>query len=247
MIRYRNSCAIRVMLGPPLALHIPDGFLSGGVAAVGAVIAIAAVAYGLRVADRDLDEARVPLLGVLAAFIFAAQMLNFPVAGGTSGHFLGATLAAVLLGPWIACLVMAVVIAVQALAFADGGVSALGANVLNMGVLGALLAGFAIQAGTRVLPQTRTAFLGLVAVVAWTAVMVGAAATSFELAISDTVPLGTALPAMLGVHTLIGIGEAVVTAAAVSAVLASRPDLMAIGRFEAPQHASRPQQAGVLS
>jgi cobalt/nickel transport system permease protein len=237
------------MLGPPLALHIPDGFLDGGVAAAGGVIAIAAVAYGLRVADRDLDEARVPLLGVLAAFIFAAQMLNFPVAGGTSGHFLGATLAAVLLGPWIACVVMAVVIAVQAFAFADGGVSALGVNVVNMGVLGALLAGFALQVGMRLLPRTRTAFLGLVAVVAWVAVMVGAAATSAELALSDTVPLGTALPAMLGVHALIGIGEAVVTAAAVSAVLASRPDLIAIGRFEAPELLPRPlaPEAGVTS
>ncbi len=216
------------MTEPPLALHIPDGFLSGGVAVVCAVVAIGAVGYGLRVADRDLDEARVPLLGVLAAFIFAAQMLNFPVAGGTSGHFLGATLAAVLLGPWLACLVMAVVIAAQAFVFADGGLSALGANVLNMGVLGALFAGFALQAGMRVLPQTRAAFLGLVAVVAWLAVMLGAAATSVQLAISDTVPLGTALPAMLGVHALIGIGEAVITVAAVAAVLSTRPDLIAV-------------------
>jgi cobalt/nickel transport system permease protein len=220
------------MLGPPLALHIPDGFLSGGVAAAAAAIAIAAVAYALRVADRSLDEARVPLLGVLAAFIFAAQMLNFPVAGGTSGHFLGATLAAVLLGPWIACLVMAVVIGAQAFAFADGGVSALGANVVNMGVLGALLAGFAVQGGLKFLPQTRGALLGLVAVVSWLAVMAGAAATSVELAISDTVPLGTTLPAMLGVHAVIGVGEAVITFAAVSAVLAARPDLIAVGRFE---------------
>ena len=113
-----------------------------------AIAAIAAVAIGLRVADRELDDARVPLLGVLAAFVFAAQMLNFPVAGGTSGHFLGATLAAVLLGPWVACLVMAVVIAAQALAFADGGVTALGPTCVNMGVLGALLAGFAV-AGVR--------------------------------------------------------------------------------------------------
>ena len=144
------------MLGPPLALHIPDGFLSGGVAAAGGGDRDRAPwRYALRVADRDLDEARVPLLGVLAAFIFAAQMLNFPVAGGTSGHFLGATLAAVLLGPWIACLVMAVVIATQALAFADGGVTALGANVVNMGVLGALLAGFAVRGGPRACcPQT---------------------------------------------------------------------------------------------
>jgi ABC-type Co2+ transport system, permease component len=116
-----------------MALHIPDGFLSGGVTGVAAVVAFAAVAYGLRRADRDLDEARVPLLGVLAAFIFAAQMLNFPIPGGTSGHFLGATLAAVLLGPWLACLVMAVVLTAQAFAFADGGITALGANVLNMG------------------------------------------------------------------------------------------------------------------
>jgi len=232
------------MLGPPLALHIPDGFLSGGVAAAAAVVALVAVAYGLRVADRDLDEARVPLLGVCAAFIFAAQMLNFPVAGGTSGHFLGATLAAVLLGPWIACLVMAVVIATQALAFADGGISALGANVVNMGVLGALLAGFAVQAGVRVLPRTRTAFLGLVAVVSWAAVMIGAAATSVMLALSDTVPLGTALPAMLGVHALIGIGEAVVTAVAVGAVLSARPDLIALGRFEVPGHAPGLRTAG---
>lgn len=221
----------------PVALHIPDGFLSGGVAAVTAVLAIAAVAWGLKVADRDLDEARVPLLGVLAAFIFAAQMLNFPVAGGTSGHFLGATLVAVLLGPWLACLVMAVVLAAQAFAFADGGITALGANVLNMGVLGALLAGFALRFGERILPKSRGAFLGLVGVVAWVAVMVGAAATAFELGISGTVPFGVTLPAMLGVHAVIGLGEAVITVAAVSAVLATRPDLIAIGRFEAPERA----------
>jgi cobalt/nickel transport system permease protein len=220
------------MFDLPIALHIPDGFLSAGVAAACWVLAIAAVAYGLRVANVELDDARVPLLGVLAAFIFAAQMLNFPIAGGTSGHFLGATLAAVLLGPWLACLVMAVVITVQALAFADGGISALGANILNMGVLGALLAGYMVVAAEKVLPHTRTVFLGIVACVSWLAVMIGAGATSVELAISDTVPLGTALPAMLGVHSLIGVGEAVITTAAVAAVLASRPDLVALADFE---------------
>jgi cobalt/nickel transport system permease protein len=212
----------------PIALHIPDGFLSAGVAGAAGLVAIAAIAYALRVADVELDEARVPLLGVLAAFVFAAQMLNFPIAGGTSGHFLGATLAALLLGPWLACLVMTVVIAVQAFAFADGGVSALGANVLNMGVLGAMLAGFLVVAAGKVLPATRTAFLGTVGVVSWLAVMAGAGATAVELAASDTVPLGTTLPAMLGVHALIGIGEAVITVAAASAVLASRPDLVAL-------------------
>ncbi len=230
------------MLDLPIALHIPDGFLSGGVALACGVLAIAAVTYALRIANVELDEARVPLLGVLAAFIFAAQMLNFPIAGGTSGHFLGATLAAVLLGPWLACLVMAVVIAVQAFAFADGGISALGANVLNMGVLGALLAGLLVAGAMKALPHTRAAFLGVVAIVSWLAVMVGAAATSVELAVSDTVPLATSLPAMLGVHTLIGIGEAVITAAAVSAVLASRPDLVAL----APEELKQPAVAAPL-
>ena len=238
------------MIDLPLALHIPDGFLSGGVAAIAGVLAIAAVAYALRVANVELDEARVPLLGVLAAFIFAAQMLNFPIAGGTSGHFLGATLAAVLLGPWLACLVMAVVIAVQAFAFADGGISALGANVLNMGVLGALFAGLVVGGLVKVLPHTRTVFLGIVATVSWLAVMVGAAATSFELALSDTVPLGTSLPAMLGVHSLIGIGEAVITTAAVAAVLVSRPDLVALAPEELkalPAPAPQPIAQGRVS
>ena len=228
------------MLDIPIALHIPDGFLSGGVALACAVLAIAAVGYALRVANVELDDARVPLLGVLAAFIFAAQMLNFPIAGGTSGHFLGATLAAVLLGPWLACLVMAVVIAVQAFAFADGGISALGANVLNMGVLGALLAGLVVAAAMKVVPHNRGAFLTVVGVVSWLAVMIGAAATSVELAVSDTIPLATSLPAMLGVHTLIGIGEAIITVAAVSAVLVSRPDLVALAPDELKQPAAEP-------
>jgi cobalt/nickel transport system permease protein len=224
------------MLDIPIALHIPDGFLSGGVALACGLLAIAVVAYALRIANVELDEARVPLLGVLAAFIFAAQMLNFPIAGGTSGHFLGATLAAVLLGPWLASLVMAVVIAVQAFLFADGGISALGANVLNMGVLGALLAGLVVAAAMKALPHTRTAFLGVVGVVSWLAVMAGATATSAELAVSDTIALATSLPAMLGVHALIGIGEAVITVAAVSAVLVSRPDLVTL----APDELRRP-------
>jgi cobalt/nickel transport system permease protein len=231
----------------PIAMHIPDGFLSGGVASLLWLLAILAVANALRVADAELDESRVPLLGVIAAFIFAVQMLNFPVAGGTSGHLLGATLAAVLLGPWIACLVMAVVLVTQCFAFADGGVSALGANTVNMGVLGALLAGYLIKTVTPLLPNSRGAFLGTVGITAWLAVMVGAAATSVELALSGTVPLATVLPAMLGVHALIGIGEAVITVAAVSAVLVSRPDLVALGRFhEAPPRAGA-APAGSLS
>ena len=207
-------------------MHIPDGFLTPEVAAVCAVPAIGAVGYGLRRASRELDERRVPLLGVTAAFVFAAQMLNFPVAGGTSGHFLGVALAALLLGPWLASVVLAVVLGVQSFVFADGGVTALGANILNMGVIGALVVGGLMVGAQRVLPQRRGAFLAVAGVGAWLAVMAGATATAVELAISGTVPLGTVLPAMLGVHTLIGVGEAVITVAAVSAVMSTRPDIV---------------------
>lgn len=210
-------------------MHIPDGFLSPEVAAVTGAVSIGVVGYSLRRAGDELDERRVPLLGVTAAFIFAVQMLNFPIAGGTSGHLLGAALAAVLLGPWLACIALTVVIAVQALFFADGGISALGANVLNMGILGALLVGWLMVGARRVLPRSQGAFLGIVAGGAWLSVMIGALATSVELALSGTVSLGAVLGPMLGVHALIGIGEAVITVAAVSAVLASRPDLVAIG------------------
>src|SRR4249919_1735563 len=168
-------------------MHIPDGFLDTDVALACAVPAAVAVGIGLRKAGTDLDERRVPLLGVTAAFVFAAQMLNFPVAGGTSGHFLGAALAAVLLGPWLACLVMAVVISLQAFVFADGGITALGANILNMGVIGALLVGGLMLASRRLLPKSRTILLTITAVGAWLAVMAGATATSLELAISGTV------------------------------------------------------------
>jgi cobalt/nickel transport system permease protein len=207
-------------------MHIPDGFLSPEVAAACAVPAIGAVGYGLRRATRELDERRVPLLGVTAAFVFAAQMLNFPVAGGTSGHFLGAALAAILLGPWLAGVVLSVVLVVQSLVFADGGVTALGANVLNMGVIGGLAVGGLMLAAQRVLPQSRTTTLAVVGAGAWLAVVAGAVACALELAISGTVPLGTVLPTMVGVHVLIGAGEAVITVAAVSAVLSTRPDVM---------------------
>ena len=208
-------------------MHIPDGFLSTEVAVACAVPAAVAVGVGLKRANVELDERRVPLLGVTAAFVFAAQMLNFPVAGGTSGHFLGAALAAILLGPWLACVVLSVVLIVQAFVFADGGITALGANIFNMGVVGGLLVGGLMYAARAVAGRGRTALLTIAGVGAWLAVMAGAAATSVGLALSGTVPLGTVLPAMLGVHSVIGVGEAVVTVAAVSAVLATRPDLIA--------------------
>src|SRR3954451_16952026 len=149
-------------------MHIPDGFLSTDVALACDVPAIACVGYGLRRASLDLDERRVSLLGVTAAFVFAAQMLNFPVAGGASGHFLGAALAAIRLGPWLASLTMAVVIGEQAFVFTDGGITALGANVLNMGVIGALLVGGLMHLARTAAPGR---VLTIAAVGSWLAVM----------------------------------------------------------------------------
>jgi len=207
-------------------MHIPDGFLSPEVAAGTAVVAAGAVGVGLRRASAQLDDRVVPLLGVTGAFVFAAQMLNFPVAGGTSGHFLGAALATILLGPWLATLVLAVVLATQCFVFADGGISALGANVLCMGVCGALATGGLMLLARRMLPRRRGVLLAVAGAGAWLAVIAGASATALLLALSGTVPLGTVLPAMLSVHVVIGLGEAAITVAALSALMATRPDLI---------------------
>ena len=225
-------------------MHIPDGFLSPEVAAGTAVVAAGAVGVGLRRASAQLDDRVVPLLGVTGAFVFAAQMLNFPVAGGTSGHFLGAALATILLGPWLATLVLAVVLATQCFVFADGGISALGANVLCMGVCGALATGGLMLLARRMLPRRRGVLLAVAGAGAWLAVIAGASATALLLALSGTVPLGTVLPAMLSVHVVIGLGEAAITVAALSALMATRPDL--IGAWAAaPRPAVRAIAQGV--
>ena len=165
-------------------MHIPDGFLSGDVAAVTGAASVVTVAYGLRRAGSSIDERRVPLLGVAAAFIFAAQMLNFPVAGGTSGHF-PRRARGDSTRPLARESVMAVVISAQAFVFADGGITALGANVLNMGIIGALLVGLLVGGALRVLPRRRSTLLIAAGAGAWLAVMLGATATSLELAIGN--------------------------------------------------------------
>jgi cobalt/nickel transport system permease protein len=211
-------------------MHIPDGFTSLPINAAAAVVSAACCGVGVIRARRTLDEKQVPLLGLTGSFIFAAQMLNFPVAAGTSGHFLGATLAAVLLGPFEACLVLAVVLITQCLAFQDGGLLALGPNVLNMGVVGGVL-GYFVFVGLRgALPRSRSGFLAATAVASWLSVILGAAACSLELAFSDTVPLAESLAAMLGVHAIIGLGEALITSTVVGVVLGARPDLVGAWR-----------------
>ena len=216
-------------------MHIPDGFISGEINvstyAVSAVVGAVAVAK----ARKSLGDRQVPLLGVTAAFIFAAQMLNFPVAGGTSGHFLGAVFAAILLGPWNAFLIMTIVLAVQCLIFADGGLTALGTNIFNMGIVGGM-AGWAIFAMLKsILPKTRTGFLAATATASWFSVVLASAVCALELAMSGTSPIAIALPAMAGVHAIIGIGEAIITTIVISMVLATRPDLLGMKPSSIPQ------------
>lgn len=207
-------------------MHIPDGFLNAGVSAATGAAAAGVVGYGLYRAREELDEKSVPLLALCAAFIFAAQMLNFPVAGGTSGHFLGGMLAAVLLGPWLGGLVLTLVLLVQCLGFADGGLTALGANVFNMAVIGTVATYFLFRGLKAVLPRRRPYFLAAAGLGAWLSVVLASGACAVELALSGTSPLSVALPAMLGIHAVIGVGEAVITALVLSVVLAVRPDLV---------------------
>lgn len=210
----------------PHALHAPDGFLSLGVALVMWALTVAVLALAVRRTNRTLSERAVPLLGVMAAFIFAAQLFNFQVVGGTSGHLLGGVLAAVLLGPWAGTLVMACVVAVQALLFQDGGLLVMGANIFNMGVVGTL-AGYALyRALVRLLGGEQRGRIPAAAVASWVAVVGGALAMALQLGVSGTVPVGVTLPAMLGVHALIGIGEALITAAALGFIAATRADLL---------------------
>lgn len=210
-------------------MHIPDGFLDPKTWGALYGVSGGTTGYALYRLRNRLDEKKIPMLGITAAFVFAAQMLNFPVAGGTSGHFLGAVLACTLLGPLEGYLVMVVVLLVQCLFFADGGLTALGANIFNMGIVGGLLCYYLLTFAKAALAKRsgeKAALLASVAVFSWFSVVLASIACAFELAISGTVPLGTVLPAMAGVHVLIGIGEAIITTVVVSVVLQARPDLV---------------------
>lgn len=214
------------MFPPIIAMHIPDGFLSIPVAIVGWALLILLIVFALRQTRQQLGERQVPLMGILAAFVFAAQMINFPVAGGTSGHLIGGTLVAILLGPWASVLVMTCVLAVQGLLFQDGGLLAIGFNAFNMGVIAAFVGYAAYAFVYRVLRNTRGGQLAGAAIGAWLSVEVAAIATALELAASNTSPLGIALPAMAGIHALIGIGEALITVSALVFIRQTRPDLI---------------------
>jgi cobalt/nickel transport system permease protein len=207
-------------------MHIPDGFLSVPVSILFWVISALVVAYALRRVSRELDERRVPLLAVLAAVIFAGQMLNFSVTGGTSGHLLGATLAAILLGPWAAIVVMTSVVSIQALLFQDGGLLVLGANLFNMAIVGVFVGYGVYQLLSRAFKGRRAGVPVSGFVAAWVSIVIASLACALQLAVSGTSPANIAVPAMGAIHALIGIGEGLITAGALAFVLAARPDLV---------------------
>lgn len=209
-------------------MHVPDGFIDAPVSLAAGVVAAGAVAVSLRGARRELDERTAPLAGLVAAFIFAVQMLNFPVAAGTSGHLLGGALAAILVGPYTGVLCVSVVLLMQGVLFADGGLTALGVNVVNMAVVTVVVAYAVFRALVKLLPDSRRSVTVAAFVAALLSVPAAAAAFTLIYAIGGTtdVPLSKVFGAMVGVHVLIGIGEAAITAATVGAVIAVRPDLV---------------------
>ncbi|MFE2536720.1 energy-coupling factor ABC transporter permease [Streptomyces sp. NPDC059371] len=209
-------------------MHVPDGFINAPVSAVTGVAAAGAVAVSLRGARRELDERTAPLAGLVAAFIFAVQMLNFPVAAGTSGHLLGGALAAILVGPFTGVLCVSVVLLMQGILFADGGLTALGVNITDMAIVTTVVAYAVFRGLVKVLPRTRRSVTVASFVAALLSVPAAAVAFTLIYAVGGTTDI--ALPkvatAMVGVHVLIGIGEAVITALTVGAVIAVRPDLV---------------------
>ncbi|MFJ8634131.1 energy-coupling factor ABC transporter permease [Streptomyces sp. NPDC093568] len=209
-------------------MHVPDGFIDAPTSAVTGVVAAAAVAVSLRGARRELDERTAPLAGLVAAFIFAVQMLNFPVAAGTSGHLLGGALAAILVGPYTGVLCVSVVLLMQGILFADGGLTALGVNITNMAIVTTIVAYAVFRGLVKVLPRSRRSVTVASFVAALLSVPAAALAFTLMYAVGGTtdVSIGKVATAMVGVHVLIGIGEAAITALTVGAVVAVRPDLV---------------------
>lgn len=206
-------------------MHIPDGFLNLPTWSSLYAVSGGTLALAFKKVKQAFKEKSIPLMGVISAFIFAAQMLNFPVAGGTSGHLIGGVLAAILLGPWAGIIVISAVLVVQCLLFQDGGITALGANIFNMGIIGSGL-GYLIYDKIRKLIPDNKGILTATAIASWLAVVIASFACALELGLSGLVKFKVVIPAMVGVHTLIGIGEAIITVLVISVILKLRPDLI---------------------
>ncbi|WP_371598273.1 energy-coupling factor ABC transporter permease [Streptomyces sp. NBC_00564] len=209
-------------------MHVPDGFINAPVSAVTGVVAAGAIAVSLKGARRELDEKTAPLAGLVAAFIFAVQMLNFPVAAGTSGHLLGGALAAILVGPYTGVLCVSVVLLMQGILFADGGLTALGVNITDMAIVTTVVAYAVFRGLVKVLPRGRRSITAAAFVSALLSVPAAAVAFTLIYAVGGTtdVSIDKVATAMVGVHILIGLGEAAITALTVGAVVAVRPDLV---------------------
>ncbi|OGO33838.1 MAG: cobalamin biosynthesis protein CbiM [Chloroflexi bacterium RBG_16_54_18] len=211
-------------------MHIPDGFLSVPVSLIMWIVSLVAIAVAIRHAGRELGERQVPLMGVLAAAIFAGQMLNFSVAGGTSGHLMGAAIATILIGPWAAVLVLTTVVGVQALIFQDGGLLAMGSNIFNMGVIGVAVSYFVYQSVRKIAGGRSWGIFAGGFLAAWFSIVIASLAVALQLAVSGTSPANIAVPTMAGIHALIGIGEGLITLGAMSFIYASRRDLLVSGQ-----------------
>jgi cobalamin biosynthesis protein CbiM len=209
-------------------MHIPDGFIDIPTSAAFGTLALAGTAIALKKAKSEVDDRTAPMAGLTAVFIFAVQMLNFPVAAGTSGHLLGGALAMALVGPYAASLAITVVLGVQALLFADGGLTALGLNVFNLSVIAVLVSFLVFKLMVKLLPKAKSAIPLAAGIAAFVSVPISASAFTLQYAIggNGTAPVETVFIAMLTTHLLIGIGEAVITMLTVSAILASRSDLV---------------------
>lgn len=214
----------------PLYMHIPDGFLSLVVSAILWMLSIVLVGIALWQAEKELGSLQVPLMGVLAAMVFAGQMLNFQVAGGTSGHLMGAAMVTIFLGPWSAIVVMTAVVATQAVIFQDGGLLALGANIFNMGVVGVAVSYAAHRIVTKLARGQAWGVFLSAAAGGWLSIVAAALACAIQLSLSGTAPANLSIPAMGGIHAVIGLGEALITLGAVAFVYAVRPGLLPSGQ-----------------
>ncbi len=211
-----------------VAMHIANGIVNGPISALFAAIAVIGLGFCVLVARQDLDERLAPVAGLVAAFIFAVQMLNFPVLPGVSGHLLGGALAAMLVGPWVGALCVATVLVVQCLLFADGGLTALGLNITNMALLGTAAAYLLIVALMRVLPKNPTGAATAAFIASVVSVVVASQGFVLQYTLGGTtdLSLGTTLGAMAGSHLLIGIGEGLIAATTVATVARVRPDIV---------------------
>lgn len=216
----------------PTSMHIPDGFLSIFVSIIFWIISLIIISIALKKSKFELAEKQIPLMGVLAAAIFAGQMLNFTVIGGTSGHLLGAALATILLGPWSAIVVMTAVVSIQALIFQDGGLIVLGANIFNMAIIGVLVSNSIYVITKKIFGNKKWGITLSSFLAAWGSIFVASLACAIQLVISGTSPANIVIPAMAGIHALIGIGEGLITAGAIVFINTTRNDLLNVSSLD---------------